>query len=315
MDRSRGNGFRCAKYDAPLPAHLTQPAAILVDASGSTIRPASDEVFEVYKALHAYDHGELDARVDVVDDESPFWRMEKVSFRAAYGNERVAAYLFFPKNAEPPFQTVVTFPGNYGFDLRSSARLESQWFDFFIRGGRVVVHPIYKGMYERAVDMDAAAVPRAISQPNVWRELAVQWHKDLGRTLDYLETRPELARDKVAFHGISLGAVQAPRLLALEPRLKVAILFWGGFFYGEPAEVSSLHFAPRSTVPTLVVSGRSDPIFPESTSQLPMFQLLGTPENDKRRVVVEGGHVAFNHEVVREALAWLDKYLGPVHTR
>ena len=40
------------------------------------------------------------------------WRMETVSFRAAYGNERVTAYLFLPDNAKPPFQTVVYFPGS-----------------------------------------------------------------------------------------------------------------------------------------------------------------------------------------------------------
>jgi len=109
--------------------------------------------------------------------------------------------------------------------------------------------------------------------------------------------------------------VQAPRLLALEPRLKAAVLFWGGFLYLVSGEINPLNYAPRSTVPTLMVSGRSDPLFPESTSQLPMFRLLGTPERDKRRLVVEAGHVAFNQEVVREAVGWLDKYLGPVTTR
>jgi len=314
MDRSSGNGFRCAKYTVALPPELTAPAdASLVASHPPGSRPASDEIYQTYKALHSYDHGELEARVEVIDDGSPFWRLEKVSFRAAYGNERVTAYLFLPRNAVPPFQAVVTFPGNWGLGLRSSARLESQWFDFFVRSGRVVVHPVYKGMYERTIGMDSETV---LSQPNVWRELAIQWHKDLGRTIDYLETRPDLARGKLAFHGVSLGTTQAPRLLALEPRLKVAILFWGGFLYRVPAEVFSLHFAPRSTVPTLMVSGRADPIFPESTSQLPMFRLLGTPDGDKQRLVVEGaGHVAFNQRVVRESLAWLDKYLGPVGTR
>jgi serine/threonine protein kinase/dienelactone hydrolase len=312
MDRSNGNGFRCAKYTVTPARQLTAPAdASLVAPGHSAIPPVSDEIFQAYKALHSYDHGELEARVEAVDDASPFWRLEKVSFRAAYGNERVAAYLFLPKNADPPFQTVVTFPGNWGLDLRSSARLESQWFDFFVRSGRAVVHPVYKGMYERTIGMGSAA---AWSQPNVWRELAIQWHKDLGRTIDFLETRPDLARGKLALHGVSLGTTQAPRLLALEPRLKVAILFWGGFLYRVPAEVFSLHFAPRSTVPTLMISGRSDPIFPETTSALPMFRLLGSPERDKRRVVVEGGHVAFNEQVIRESIDWLDKYLGPVRT-
>ncbi|MCX6545779.1 MAG: protein kinase [Acidobacteria bacterium] len=313
LDRSNGNGFRCAKYELEPPPELTGSVAVsLVAADRSGDRPVGDEIFQVYKALHAYDHGELDARVEAIDEGSPFWRQEKVSFRAAYGNERVTMYLFLPKNAVPPFQAVVTFPGTWALDLQSSARLESQWFDFFVRSGRAVVHPIYKGMYERTIGENYAA---CISKPNVWRELALQWHKDLGRTLDYLETRGDFDREKVAYHGLSLGTVQAPRLLALEPRLKAAVLFWGGFLHRVSAEVNPLDYAPRSTVPTLMVSGRSDPLFPESTSQIPMFRLLGTPDKDKRRLVVEGGHVAFNQEVVREVLAWLDKYLGPVRTR
>ena len=37
--------------------------------------------------------------------------MEKVSYAAAYGGERIPAYLFLPKNAKPPYQVVVVFPG------------------------------------------------------------------------------------------------------------------------------------------------------------------------------------------------------------
>jgi hypothetical protein len=42
-----------------------------------------------------------------------------------------------------------------------------------------------------------------------------------------------------------------------------------------------------------------------------MFRLLGTPEKDKRRVVLDGGHAVLNYhrnEVVREVLSWLDQY-------
>jgi hypothetical protein len=56
-------------------------------------------------------------------------------------------------------------------------------------------------------------------------------------------------------------------------------------------------------------------IFPLETSQIPMFRLLGAADTDKRHVVLEGGHVAFNQDVIREVLGWLDRYLGPVKTR
>lgn len=48
------------------------------------------------------------------------------------------------------------------------------------------------------------------------------------------------------------------------------------------------------------------------SSQLPLFRLLGTPEKDKKHVVYESGHAPPRKDVVRESLAWLDEYLGPV---
>ena len=53
----------------------------------------------------------LKAALEEVDDSSPYWRKEKVSFEAAYGTERVPAFLFLPKNAKPPYQALVFHPG------------------------------------------------------------------------------------------------------------------------------------------------------------------------------------------------------------
>jgi hypothetical protein len=61
----------------------------------------------------------------------------------------------------------------------------------------------------------------------------------------------------------------------------------------------------------LMVNGGSDFTYPPATSQVPMFRLLGTPEKDKRRVVLDGGHGVLSYhrnEVVREVLPWLDQY-------
>ncbi len=315
FDRSATHGFRCAKYPSPLPQELVKPIdpvrfIPLRDRRGD--KPAADALFQVYKEIHAYDRSELKATIEAVDDTSPYWRKEKITFLAAYGNERVAAYLFLPKNADPPFQVVIYFPGSGSLDSRSSDRLETEWFDFLIRSGRAVMHPIYKGMYERNIGVSMGAY---LTQPNVWRELAIQWFKDLGRSIDYLETRPDIDREKLAYEGLSMGAAEGPRLMALEPRLKAGVLQGGGALERHAAEVDAFHFAPRSRAPTLMVNGRDDFLFPLETSQIPLFRLLGTPEKDKRLFVVEGGHAPLTQEVVRETLGWLDRYLGPVKTR
>jgi pimeloyl-ACP methyl ester carboxylesterase len=78
-------------------------------------------------------------------------------------------------------------------------------------------------------------------------------------------------------------------------------------------EADPLNFLPRLRVPTVVVGGRYDFVFPLEISMGPMFRLLGAPEKDKRLVLYDGGHVPpDNKTVIKETLDWLDRYLGPV---
>ena len=46
-----------------------------------------------------------------------------------------------------------------------------------------------------------------------------------------------------------------------------------------------------------------------------MFERLGSPADQKRHVVFDAGHTNFPRaDMIREVLAWLDRYLGPVGT-
>ena len=142
----------------------------------------------------------------------------------------------------------------------------------------------------------------------------IYWAKDLGRTIDYLETRKDLNLEKLAYYGISTGAYLGNILPAVENRIRVAVLLGGGFEAAKKMpEVDELNFAPRVKVPTLLVSGRYDFYFPLELQNM-MFRSLGTLEKDKRHVVLEGGEIpvlAYD-QMVKEILDWLDKYQGPV---
>ena len=50
------------------------------------------------------------------------------------------------------------------------------------------------------------------------------------------------------------------------------------------------NFAPRVTMPVLMLNGRYDFAAPLETSQRPLFRLLATPAKDKRHVLFESGH-------------------------
>ena len=245
-----------------------------------------------------------------MDDTSPYWRRERVGFDAAYGRERVPAYLFLPKKAAPPYQTVVYFPSSLALRMPSSEDIETRFFDFVVRSGRAVLLPIYKGTYERR---DRSS----LGGPNELRDRVIAWSKDLGRSLDYLETRSDIDRGKLAYYGLSMGSITALPVLGVEDRFKAAVLLAGGLpFEPRPPEVEPLNFAPRIRIPVLLLGGRQDFIHPVDTSQIPFFRFLGTPEKDRRHVIFEGGHSPVRVQtLIKDILDWLDRYLGPVRTR
>jgi hypothetical protein len=73
-----------------------------------------------------------------------------------------------------------------------------------------------------------------------------------------------------------------------------------------------LNFAPRAHVPLLMLNGRDDFGATLENSQIPLVRIGGAPEEQKRHAVFESGHIPPRNEVIREALAWLDRYLGLV---
>ena len=155
--REANYGFRLAKYVSPAPTALADITPIYRDYSRE--KPVPDSVFRSYENLYAYDQTPLNAKTEAsYEHAGEAWRTEKVTFDAAYGKERVIAYLFLPKQVRPPWQTVVFFPGSNAIYERSSQDLDWHWarLDFVIKSGRAVVYPIYKGTYERGDDLKSS---------------------------------------------------------------------------------------------------------------------------------------------------------------
>ena len=309
-DRRSNFGFRCVKLDAP-PAPAAAGRIEVVTRDFSKEKPVSSDAFRAYLTQFSYDKGELNARVEETTTTKE-WTREKVSFDAAYGHERVIAYLYLPRNISPPFQTVIYFPGALAFmtdKLDLSAVESTDPLEFLLKSGRALMFPIYKGMYERR----DGYIPGGKQLASI-RDHRIEFSKDLGRSLDYLQTRIDIDATEVAYFGFSGGGIVGPFLVAVERRIKVMIVSSGGlpFFY-TPPEVDPFNFLPHVTVPVLMLNGRYDGDFPLESSQLPYFRNLGTPAKDKKQVIYEGGHGVFPHPgAIQESLNWLDRYLGPV---
>ena len=127
------------------------------------------------------------------------------------------------------------------------------------------------------------------------------------------ETRDDIDTDKLAYYGLNWGGAMGAMVPAVEKRIKTCVLCVAGLDFRKTLpEVDAINYITRVTQPVLMLNGQYDFFFPMETSQRPMFELLGTPVNDKSWRTYEGSHSVPQSELIRETLDWLDTYLGPV---
>ena len=313
FDRSPTNGIRLVRYSAgDSTLAITSRTVVRAQRDFSREQPFGNALFQVYRRLYDYDRTPLNIVVEAADSSAESFVWQRISFDAAYGNERVTAYLFLPKRRQPPYQTVVLFPGSGALNLRAfpdGAQRNAGNLEFLLKSGRAVLYPIYKSTYERGdgYENDVGNESRA------YRDHVIMWVKDFRRSIDYLGTRPDIDTTRLAYYGTSWGGALGGLIPAVEPRVRAVVLLVAGLeFQRSLPEVEPFNFLPRIRVPVLMLNGRYDHYFPVETSQRPFFRLLGTPPQQKRQVIADGGHFVPRNQVIAETLGWLDRYLGPV---
>ena len=233
FERAPSYGFRLAKYSRPLPQALAAPVRIAkLGRDARKEKPVGDDIFAVYRRQYAYDRSPLNASVEATEERT-FWTKHTVAFDTAYGGERMRAYLFLPNNASPPYQTVIFFPAARRIPLCDRAGT--------LAGVGGLHHPEWTGVSLSGIQRDVRAVGRPTRGSNAERELRIAWARDFGRAIDYLETRSDIDRARLAFYGVSAGGDAGVILTALEPRLKTSVLQGTGLWreYGRPKSICS----------------------------------------------------------------------------
>ncbi len=320
-DRSQTNGFRCmreaedagavvANADSPDLSKDPDPLARAIEIPFRDFlseTPVNDQTFAFFERMFLYDREPLNAVIEADAEDPPLGRRQTVQVDAAYGPERLTLYIYPPTRGEPPHPVVVVFPGSGALMLAEVGPGELRRADYLIRAGYAVVLPVYKGTYQRK-----SAVKADTPKPTaLYRDHLVMWAKDLSRTIDYLETREDLDTARVAYLGLSWGGQLGGILPAVEKRIRAVVLYVAGLSFQRPfPEADAINYVPRVTQPTLMLNGELDFYFPKETSQRPMYEMLGTPDEHKRWMTFAGAHSVPRVEMVREVLAWLERYLA-----
>ena len=296
LDRSPVNGFRIVRNQGPSGDYdpyreLTQTLRDLDDS-----RQPGPELVDIWRRMVAYDERPLEVRSEEVSPALQAWspppgegsfRVEKVSFLAAYDSDRMSAHLFLPDELEPPFQPVLYFPGE---GVMHQAELgDADWsreLDYLVRSGRAVVFPTLKSTFERR-DGVRAAFPEP-GQEQLWQERWVQWTQDVMRTLDYLETRDDMDMTRLGYLGFSWGGAASTFVLPVEKRFRAAVLVAGGITSIDLHDVAPETVLGRDpnahrvllsevTIPIVIMNGKYDHLFPAEHTVAPFLESLGTP--------------------------------------
>jgi dienelactone hydrolase len=174
--------------------------------------------------------------------EFPTYRREKLVFQTRPGMLMVA-YLILPKAAKAPVASVICIPGHgrgvddlVGIDLEGNPRTDKPPYehDFALQVAEagmaaVAIEPLgfgarrdpankAKGLAQKACEPAAGAALLLGQTILGWRV----W--DIMRTIDWIETRPELDSKRVGTMGISGGGTASLFSAALDPRVKAAMV-------------------------------------------------------------------------------------------
>jgi dienelactone hydrolase len=153
------------------------------------------------------------------------------------------------------------------------------------------------------------------------------------RLVDYLVTRPDIASDRIYLVGASYGAVTGATAVAFEPRIRAAVLVYGGgnlpkllgndeirktlgawtgaaarllaflLAAGEPTR----HVKGISPRPVLFQNGTRDSLIPTASAQA----LFDAAREPKEIIWYDSDHIGLNRDtmwhVLNDAIRWLKK--------
>jgi hypothetical protein len=289
FDSSNTIGFRCARVRArDARARRDQGTfALKVDERTPVYQPVDSETFQALLSHYRYDPRPL--KPQVLDSvETPDWVRLRLSY-AGPGDERVLAYLWLPKSAPPPYQTLLFVPGADVFYGVTVARSAERWLAPLVRSGRAIFSVVMKGMTER--EWGPGYEP---PDPNSvrFRDEMVRQATEMRLGLDYLQTRRDIDMDRLAYVGLSWGAGSHLVYAAVDDRFDAVIFIGGGIderIKPNLPATDNVNFAPHIKPPKLLLNGRRDEEHPWFTRGLPLWNLLRQP---KQLVLVEdAGHI------------------------
>ena len=162
------------------------------------------------------------------------------------------------------------------------------------------------------------------------RDEQIQLMKDLQRAVDVLRTQPNVATDRIAYHGVSYGGAMGALFAGIERRIKTAVLVVGNgglvtritspgdlpfmasmscasrvAWFREMVPIEPIRFIGLATVPLLLQNGQTDEFIPTADAQL----LHNAAPASKKTLWYNAGH-NLTQQALFDSHDWLVEQIG-----
>lgn len=267
--------------------------------------------------------------------------LEDVRFRA----ERdvwVPAIVVKPANAAKPLPAIICLPGTSGTrkhltdaQLKLSPFPRTGWARALAREGFLTISLDYRGSETRGQNIFTDAVREQLAGRSYMGLLVYE----VMRAVDYLQTRPDVDRQRIGITGFSLGGAMSWYAAAADPRLRVVVpvcsgagtydallssqphtryhsqyFYPAGFMQTFPNDQPEL-FAALAPRPVLIVGRDQDQGMPvEGLRKLEQevsaaYRKRGVPE--RFAVHLTPGDHNYTAEMFAEVKQWFRRFLNP----
>jgi len=207
------------------------------------------------------------------------------------GGKTIRLDSYLPKTQDRPVPAVVALHGaggNVSGMERYASALAAQGFAVYL------LHYFDRTGTESA------------DKPAIMRNFPL-WMKTLWDAISFVETQPQVDRERIALMGFSLGAYLSLANSAIDPRVQVVVEFFGGM----PKE---MHLFMRRLCPVLILHGEADQTIPveEAYELQKLLEKKGIPYEIK--IYPGTGHGFEDETIWRDAglrsMEFLQKYLA-----
>ena len=306
FDRSIGNGFRLSKNLTNNQSELDYDIIPNFQRNFDELENISDEVFEVYKSQFDYNKN-LDSKTTNIDNFQDGYSAQKFEMETTYkSDESLYGYIVYSNKFKNKYDPVIVYPNAGSIGTNSDEWLPESLlnqYKYLIDEGYAIIHPIYHNTFGREKTIRTFWA----SDSEDYKNTIIKIGQDYKRSLDYIESRNDFNFDNMSYFGYSWGSTTSNYLLAIDDRIKAAVICVGGLMLQKSRkEVEAHYYIRRIKTPILHIIGKEDGIFGYEENYKPWKKLIGTPKDKLKLIELENvGHGLPWDTIIKHHSNWI----------